>query len=174
MTRETVYIGIGTNLGEREANLDAALEALEALACRPLRRSPTYETEPRLDLDQPAFFNLVVELETELSPGALLDALLETERDLGRVRDQGRPKGPRLVDLDIVLFGDQIVDTPELTIPHPAMAERRFVLRPLVDLAPLRVHPQVHLTMTELLARCPDEGWVAQLPPQPQSLDSDR
>ncbi len=135
------YVGLGGNLGDREAMLE---EALECLAHEPgielLRVSGFRDTEPVGLLDQPRFLNAAAELETNLRPHDLLDRLLAIERRLGRVRD-GRRFGPRAIDLDLLLYGDEVVSQPGLEIPHPHLAERRFVLEPLADLDPTLVVP---------------------------------
>jgi len=124
------YVGLGANLGDREATIRRAAALLGAS-----RLSPIRETEPWGDPDQPNFLNAAAELETELTPRQLLDRLLEIERLLGRVRD-GRRYGPRLIDLDLLLYGDQVVEEPGLAVPHPHLAERLFALEPLFDLDP--------------------------------------
>jgi len=122
------YVGLGANLGDREETILAAAERLG-----PRRLSPIVETEPWGFADQPRFLNAVAELETELTPRALLDRLLEIERELGRTR--GGPRyGPRTIDLDLLLYGDEVVEEPGLTVPHPRLAERLFVLEPLLAL----------------------------------------
>jgi 2-amino-4-hydroxy-6-hydroxymethyldihydropteridine diphosphokinase len=130
------YVGIGSNLGDREENVRRALELLgadpqiEVLAVSQLR-----ETEPVGLLEQPDFLNAAARVRTELSPRDLLDCLLEVERTLGRVRTDER-YGPRTIDLDLLLYGQETVDEPGLRVPHPRLAERRFVLEPLLDLDP--------------------------------------
>ena len=145
-----IFLSLGSNVGDREGNLRAAVERLPVS-----RVSPIYETEPVDYADQPWFLNLVVEAETELSPHALLATTAHIEQELGRVRYI--PKGPRIIDIDILLFGDQVVNAPNLQIPHPRMAERRFVLAPLADLAPDLRHPVTHRTVREMLAAAPPE-----------------
>ena len=144
-----VYLSLGSNLGDREANLYAALDRL-----KPARVSPVYETEPVDYKAQAWFLNLVAEVETHLFPRQMLAQAQRIERDLGRVRTL--PKGPRTIDIDILLFGGAIVHTPELEIPHPRMAERRFVLQPLADLAPDLRHPVTHRSVREMLAGLAD------------------
>ena len=126
------YIGLGTNLGDRELNLRRALERLEELG--PVRASSLRETEPVGVTDQPKFLNAAAELATELPPRELLERLLEIERELGRDRAAERRWGPRVIDLDLLLFGEETIDQPGLTVPHPRLADRRFVLEPLCEL----------------------------------------
>jgi 2-amino-4-hydroxy-6-hydroxymethyldihydropteridine diphosphokinase len=151
------YIALGSNLGDREEILAAATDRLGRLG-RVVARSSLYETEPVGYRDQPAFLNAVLALETELEPTPLLHALLVIERELGRDRSHGVLNGPRILDLDLLLMGDSIVAEDELTLPHPALAERRFVLAPLAQIAPQLRHPQLKQTMADLLAQLPNEG----------------
>jgi 2-amino-4-hydroxy-6-hydroxymethyldihydropteridine diphosphokinase len=125
-----VYVGLGANLGDRAAAIRAAAEALGAR-----RLSTIRETEPWGLEEQPPFLNAVAELETELEPRALLDRLLAVERELGRVRT-GPRWGPRTIDLDLLVYGDRVVDEPALKVPHPRLHERAFALEPLAELAP--------------------------------------
>ena len=132
---------MGANLGRREETLDEALHLLgETEGVRIVARSELRETEPVGVVDQPLFLNGAVAVDTELSPRALLDALLAVERRLGRVRD-GRRWGPRSIDLDLLLYGDEVLDDPGLRVPHPRLHERRFVLEPLAELDPGLVVP---------------------------------
>jgi 2-amino-4-hydroxy-6-hydroxymethyldihydropteridine diphosphokinase len=126
------YIGLGTNLGDRELNLRRALERLEELGS--VRASSFRETEPVGVTDQPKFLNAAAELATDLPARELLERLLGIERELGRDRTTERRWGPRVVDLDILLFGEEAIDEPGLTVPHPRLADRRFVLEPLCEL----------------------------------------
>ena len=142
------YLSLGSNLGDRAANLATAVEHLRALG-RVSRISSWYETEPVEVTEQPWFLNGVVELQTELTPVVLLSNLLQIERAMGRVRNQ--PKGPRSIDIDLLLYDDETVNTPELTVPHAAMHERRFVLVPLVEIAPEAVHPVLRKPAWKLL-----------------------
>lgn len=142
-----VYLSLGSNMGEREANLKAAIESLAALG-KITAISSLYETEPVEFAAQPWFLNCVVELETEKMPRQLLAAILDIEKGLGRRRVQ--KKGPRTLDIDILFFGNSTVKTKGLTIPHPAMQERRFVLEPLAEIAPEMRHPILKHTVREL------------------------
>jgi 2-amino-4-hydroxy-6-hydroxymethyldihydropteridine diphosphokinase len=153
----TAYIALGSNLGDREETLAAATDRLERLG-RVEACSSLYETEPVGFQDQPAFLNAVVALETEFEPLPLLHALLAIERELGRDRSRGVLNGPRTVDLDLLLMGDSVIVGEELTLPHPALVRRRFVLAPLAEIAPQLRHPHYNQTMAELLAQLPDEG----------------
>jgi 2-amino-4-hydroxy-6-hydroxymethyldihydropteridine diphosphokinase len=146
---EFVYLSLGSNLGDRSANLRAAIERLgEAGAIRAV--SGFYETEPVELRDQPWFLNCVVALETSDSPEALLQRALAIEQEMGRLRM--KDKGPRSIDIDILLFGDRVVEERGLKIPHPAMHQRRFVLEPLAEIAPEALHPLLRKTARELLA----------------------
>jgi 2-amino-4-hydroxy-6-hydroxymethyldihydropteridine diphosphokinase len=145
-----VYIALGSNLGDRAEYLRQAREQIDTPDLRSLRASSIYETAPRDVEDQPWFLNQVIECETDLFPRQLLVRLQKIERAMGRKRRIA--KGPREIDLDILLFGDAVVKAPELEVPHPRMAERRFVLEPLAELAPEKKHPGTRRTMREMLA----------------------
>jgi 2-amino-4-hydroxy-6-hydroxymethyldihydropteridine diphosphokinase len=152
---KTTYLGLGSNVGDREANLRAAIERLEAPDLRVLRVSPVYETEPVDYTEQRWFLNLVVEAETSLFPMQLLARVARIERALGRLRTV--PKGPRSIDIDILLYGKAVIRSEALEVPHPRMDERRFVLAPLADLAPDLRHPIAHRTVSEMLAAAPPQ-----------------
>jgi 2-amino-4-hydroxy-6-hydroxymethyldihydropteridine diphosphokinase len=131
------YVGLGSNLGEREEALRGALARLEEVdGIDVVAVSSFRETDPVGNVDQPRFVNAAAALETSLGPRGLLDALLEVERSLGRDRSQEERWGPRTIDLDLLLYGDETVDEPGLEIPHPRLAERAFVLEPLLELDP--------------------------------------
>ena len=153
----TAYIGLGSNLGDRKTTLRMAIQRLEILG-RIAGVSSLYETEPVGYLEQPSFLNAVIALETALAPVDLLGALLGIERDLGRVRSF--PNAPRTLDLDLLLVDDAIIDTPDLTLPHPRLHERPFVLVPLAEIAPELVLPGSGKTLQELLHTLPDQGGV--------------
>ena len=150
------YLGLGSNLGDREGFLRQALTRLEQ-AGRVKRLSPVYETAPWGYTEQGPFLNLVAEIEAELAPEELLGTMQRIERELGRERSIRW--GPRTIDLDILLYGDLVMDRPELTLPHPCLMERAFVLVPLADLAPDLVIPGAGRTVSEALRTLPgDQG----------------
>ena len=148
-----VYLSLGSNVGDRAAQLRDALTRLSA-AGRVVAGSSFYETEPVEFTEQPWFLNCVVALETSKTPQQLMDAILHIEQEMGRRRIQ--TKGPRSIDIDILLFGETIVDANELTIPHPAMHQRRFVLEPLAEIAPEVRHPVFKKTIGELRDALPE------------------
>lgn len=147
---KTAYLSLGSNLGDREANLRRALELLASPEIRIRRVSSLYETEPQDLRHQPWFLNLAAEIETSLFPMQLLNRVQKIEKDMGRKRIV--EKGPRTIDIDIVLFGNFTIDTPRLTTPHPRMQDRRFVLEPLAELAPDLRHPVIRRSVREMLA----------------------
>ena len=158
---ETVYLSLGSNVGDRAKNLRTAIAALPAAGVSVKKVSSFYETEPVDYLEQEWFVNCAVEAETELAPLDLLRALRRLEERMGNKKLV--PKGPRLIDLDILLYDDQDIDMPDLQVPHPRMHLRRFVLVPLNEIAPNARHPQLSLTIAELLARSPDASQVRLL-----------
>jgi 2-amino-4-hydroxy-6-hydroxymethyldihydropteridine diphosphokinase len=148
------YVGLGSNLGEREVLLKAAIEQIAQLPETRLgRTSSLYDTAPVGELDQPNFLNAVLQVETALTARQLLWNLLLIERRLGRVRHAASRYGPRTIDLDLILYGDLVVDTEDLRVPHPEFHRRTFVLVPLAEIEPNLVHPVLGLTMSELLAK---------------------
>ena len=153
----SVYLGLGTNLGDRKANLEAAIAAIGAFG-RVLGRSRLYETAPVGVLDQPAFLNMALAVETDLDPHALLAELKSLEKRLGRV--EGLRWGPRLIDLDILMYGDRVVTGEMLEIPHPRLTERRFALAPLADLAVELFHPVTGKSIADHLADLPADDDV--------------
>jgi 2-amino-4-hydroxy-6-hydroxymethyldihydropteridine diphosphokinase len=160
----TVFIGLGSNLGDRYINLQNALDAL-AFFSQIEKVSPIYETEPVYILEQPRFLNCVCQMTCSLSPSDLLKALKTIEKDLGRMFSQRN--GPRLIDLDILFYDDLILTQPDLIIPHPRLNERPFVLVPLADIAPTWIHPQVGLSVETLRAKLGDtrsQVWLASYP----------
>jgi len=148
---KTVYLGLGSNLGDRAAMLQAAIDQLHQEEVSIVRSSSVYETEPMGRRNQPWFLNLVAEARTNLFPLQLLARLQRIEQRLGRRR--GIDKGPRPIDIDILLFGNFIVHTPKLVIPHPRFAERRFVLEPMAELSPDLRDPVTRCSVRELLGK---------------------
>ena len=153
---KTTYLALGSNIGDRETNLCAAIQSISAAGIPVLRESPIYETEPVGLTDQRWFLNMVVEAETALFPMQLLTRTGKIERALGRVRTVAN--GPRTIDIDILLYGNAVIRTPRLEIPHPRMHERRFVLAPLADLAPALRHPLLRQTVRQLLDAAPPQN----------------
>lgn len=150
------YLSLGSNLGAGAANLRQAINSLEKLGTVQTVSS-FYETEPvEVEREQPWFLNCAVALKTQLDPQPLLERILALEQAMGRRRTE--PKGPRTIDLDIIFWGDAVINTPVLTIPHPAMQQRRFVLEPLAEIAPGFRHPVLKRSVRELLADLPPEG----------------
>ncbi len=154
------YLSLGSNLGDREALLRRALSRLAAVA-QVIAVSSFYETEPVEFNEQPRFVNCAVLIATSKTPQELMASLLDIERQLGRQRAE--KKGPRLIDIDILLFDDNVISLNELTIPHPAMQQRRFVLEPLVEIAADAVHPVLKKTIRELLDALPPGQKVTKL-----------
>ena len=143
-----VYLGLGSNLGDRKENLDRALGYLSQ-RLRVIGKSSVYDTEPMENPAQPRFLNMVCQAKTMLKPEDLLTLAKGIERKIGRL--PGRPNSPRPIDIDILFYGDEVVKTPELTIPHPRLTQRAFVLVPLAEIAPALVHPENKKTANELL-----------------------
>jgi 2-amino-4-hydroxy-6-hydroxymethyldihydropteridine diphosphokinase len=156
-----VYLSLGSNVGNREGNLRRAIAALPLSGVQVKQVSSIYETEPVDYLDQPWFLNCVLEAETGLEPPALLEVLRSIESQLGSQKEF--PKGPRKIDVDILLYGDETIATPELQVPHPRMLERRFVLTPLAELVPNLKHPAWDAPAAVLLERVTDPSQVRHL-----------
>jgi 2-amino-4-hydroxy-6-hydroxymethyldihydropteridine diphosphokinase len=155
---KTVYISLGSNLGDRAAMLARAITAMNSAGIRVARQSSFYITEPIGTPGQAWFLNAVAEAETSLLPLQLLHALLKIERELGRRRIT--PHGPRTIDLDLLFYGSSVIRSKELEVPHPRLAQRRFVLVPLARIAPEFRHPTLHKSVTQLLAETPDRSEV--------------
>lgn len=155
----TVYLGLGSNMGDRQRNLDKALEFLSQ-RLRMGKISSIYDTEPVGDASQPRYLNLVLQAYTRLEPMSLLALVKGIETKLGRV---GKSGAPRFIDIDILLYGDKVIETPELVIPHPKMTERAFVLVPLDEIAPDLVHPVSGKTIRELLKGLTEKQGVLKL-----------
>jgi len=150
---KTAYLGLGSNIGNREQHLETALAKLAAPDLQIARLSSVYETEPVGLAAQRTFLNLVAEIETDLFPIQLLTRIGKIEQALGRVRTV--PNGPRTLDFDILLYGRAVIHSGKLEVPHPRMAERRFVLAPLAELAPELRHPVTHKTIRAMLEAAP-------------------
>ena len=165
-----IYLSLGSNLGDRAANLERAIEALSGIGVRVLRRSSTYETEPVDFHEQPWFLNCAVEAETLLEPRQLLDGLQAIESRLGSRKLVQR--GPRIIDLDILFYEAAVIQEAGMEIPHPRLAERRFVLIPLAELAPGLRHPVLRKTAAELLAATQDRSAVRIWQPLRGAADS--
>jgi 2-amino-4-hydroxy-6-hydroxymethyldihydropteridine diphosphokinase len=147
LSMPTAYLSLGSNIGDREANLREVVTRLSTLG-EITATSSLYATAPMEIVDQPWFLNAAVALRTELAPAELLREILVIEKSMGRVRMQ--PKGPRLIDIDIILYDDSVITAPGLTVPHPAMQNRLFVLEPLAEIAPNLVHPVLHRKIADL------------------------
>ena len=155
------FLSLGSNVGDTRQHLKAARRALPTLGVSVEETSACYETEPVDFKDQPWFLNQVIRVRTDLAPMELLQACLRTEQEQGRRRDVA--KGPRTLDIDILLYDDLILERQELQIPHPRIPLRRFVLEPLAALAPNKIHPVLQDTLSNLLAKCPDNSRVERL-----------
>lgn len=149
-----IYLLLGTNLGDRFSNLQKAISLLRQKDIHPIKISSVYESEPWGIIDQPMFYNIVLKVESSLEPTHLLQVCLDTESDMGRLRI--KKWGERIIDIDILYYEDEIVDQPDLIIPHPGIIVRRFTLVPLNELAPDMLHPITKKTNRELLETCKD------------------
>lgn len=154
MRKITAFIGLGSNLGEKQINILRSVALLnEADQIRTVKKSRLYKTKPFGVLDQPDFYNSVVKIKTSLSPKELLSVTSRIEKKMGRRR--GKKWGPRVIDLDILLYGDSVVNTRDLKIPHPEMQKREFVLKPLHEIAPAFIHPTLGKKISKLLKELP-------------------
>jgi 2-amino-4-hydroxy-6-hydroxymethyldihydropteridine diphosphokinase len=154
----TAYLLTGSNLGESASQLTLANQYISQKCGKIITQSAVYQTAPWGNQDQPFFFNQAIKLATELEPEALMQELLHIETLMGRIRTI--KYGPRVIDLDILFFNDLIINKPMLQLPHPAMAERRFVLVPMAEIAPTQVHPVYNKTIQNLLIDCRDSSDV--------------
>src|SRR4030081_318630 len=161
MAEKTVYFSLGSNVGDREANLRAATAALGDAGVRVTQVSSFYETEPVDFLEQAWFLNCAVEGETDVPAMELMRALRGIELRMGSKKLVA--KGPRLIDMDILLYADEVIDTPELQVPHPRMHRRRFVLEPLAETAPQARNPILGMSAAEMLANSPDKSTMRKL-----------
>ncbi|MBU6158208.1 MAG: 2-amino-4-hydroxy-6-hydroxymethyldihydropteridine diphosphokinase [Bacteroidetes bacterium] len=167
MRYHKAYIQTGSNLGNRFQQLETVLHSLVTIPATILKASSIYETAPWGLTEQPPFLNQVLQIETLLEPSALMDALLSIEQQMGRIR--GEKMGPRIIDLDILLYDDLVIQTASLQIPHPLMSTRRFVLEPLCEINPDLLHPVHKQTIATLLNNCSDTLPVRKMTRQPFS-----
>ena len=154
-SENTAYLSLGSNMNDPAAMLRQAIKRLNTVG-NVRRISSFYATEPMEFAPQPWFMNCAVELCTTLAAKPLVHELLGIEREMGRVRNQS--KGPRIIDIDLLLFNEEVIDQPDVQVPHPAMQQRRFVLAPLAEIAPCGMHPRLHKTVMELLAALGNAG----------------
>jgi len=157
-----IYLSLGTNLGRREQHLEAALELIQNRLGTTVSVSRYYESEPWGYSSEYSFYNCCLALESTLDPLPLLDKLLEIEQEMGRKRE-GKGYSDRLIDIDLLLHGDCKMDHPRLTLPHPSMGDRKFVLLPLAEIAPALIHPLTKMTISEMLQDCMDQSKVRAL-----------
>lgn len=154
LIKTTAFVGLGSNLGDRRSNIESAIEAMERTArVEIVRRTGLAQTAPWGLEDQPPFLNAIAMISTTMGPVSLMSRLKEIEKEVGRTHSEVR-WGPREIDLDILLFGDLVLDTPELTIPHPRMLQRQFVIEQLVELDDSIVHPTTHVPLAKYMGRC--------------------
>jgi 2-amino-4-hydroxy-6-hydroxymethyldihydropteridine diphosphokinase len=156
------YLSLGSNRGDRQSNLNKAIELLNNKAGKVVSNSLLYETQPWKMEDETMFINQVILLETELDAGTLMDLLLEIETSMGRVRTAAKYE-PRIIDIDILFFNNDLISSEKLTVPHPFIQERRFVLAPMAEIAPEYVHRVFNKKIYELLTVCKDNSRVVKL-----------
>ncbi|HVP91431.1 MAG TPA: 2-amino-4-hydroxy-6-hydroxymethyldihydropteridine diphosphokinase [Terriglobales bacterium] len=156
----TYYLALGSNLGDKRRNLERARRRLERAGVEVRRSSSVYRTDPVDFVDQPWFLNQALEVRTDRTPQELLELAKAIEAGLGRV--PAETKGPRTIDVDLLLAGETVIESPELTVPHPRLARRNFVLVPLAEIAPRAVHPVLRKTVRELARECPDRSAVVR------------
>jgi len=161
MKLDTVFLLLGGNLGNRKVNLEKASRQLERLIGTITKRSACYETKAWGKTDQPDFLNQVILVETEMPVEQILDSILNIEQKLGRTRSE--KWGARLIDIDLLYAGDKIINSEKLTLPHPGIPERRFVLEPLVEIAPDYIHPGLNKSHRQLLDECSDKLAVKKI-----------
>jgi len=158
-----IYLSLGSNLGKRAQHLDAALKLIQSRIGGIESVSRYYESEPWGYTSENRFCNCCVCLQTNMEPLLLMDRLLEIEQEMGRNRE-GMGYSDRVIDIDMLLYGDSRLDYPRLTIPHPSMGDRRFVLAPLAEIAPRLIHPVTGISISKMLQQCPDQSEVIPLP----------
>jgi 2-amino-4-hydroxy-6-hydroxymethyldihydropteridine diphosphokinase len=161
---KTAFLGLGTNLGDREENLKKAIENITAFAGEVMSFSQIYETEPWGFRSEDHFFNMVIHIKTSLKPVDLLKHLLKIEIQMGRVRGTEKYSS-RIIDIDILLYENEIINKPYLKVPHPMIPERKFVLVPLCDIAPEKIHPVLKKTFAVLLKECKDDSKIKRTNP---------
>jgi len=159
--KRRVFFGIGSNLGDRQLFLDLATKALSTVFGKAVEKSSIYQTSAWGLTDQPDFYNQVIAYETVKSSTVVFERIMKIERKLGRVRKT--KWGPRTIDIDLLFYGDLSIKKPKLIVPHPRIAERRFVLAPLVEIAPKFIHPILNKNLKELLDHCKDDQTVKRL-----------
>ena len=159
---DKVYLSVGSNLGNKESNIASCATMIDSCVDnKNIRISSFYNSEPLYNQDQPSFINIVIELDTTLSPFEFLDKIHEIEKMLGR-KFPRRKNEPRTIDIDIILFGNSFIDTDKLTIPHPSALLRKFVLVPLSELIPEQIFPGTNHKIVDLLNNCPDTSRVSK------------
>ena len=160
MFKNKVYLSIGSNIGDKESNIASSIAMLGSyIEISEIRSSSFYKTEPLYNENQPSFLNIVLELETTLTAFQLLDKIHEIERMLGR-EEKRQKNQPRTIDIDIIIFKDSFIDTPDLQVPHPEALLRKFVMVPLSELASDEIFPKTNIKIVDLLEKCPDTSVV--------------